>query len=133
MLYDPARHEGLRPIAWDEDHVRETIKRIVGDTESRFSPGRYWPVHPRDVDGNDDPNQLTTPLYYGACGVIWALHYLQAVGAAQLSRSYVDDLDSLLTQNRTWLGSSASRAIRPSSCWPTATNQQPIWQTDLPR
>ena len=111
MLYDSARHEALQPIAWDEDQVRETIKRIVGDTESRFSPGRYWPVHPRDVDGGDDPNQLTTPLYFGACGVIWALHYLQAVGAAQLSRSYVDDLDSLLTQNRTWLGSSASREL----------------------
>lgn len=111
MLYDPARHEALQPIAWDANQVRETIKRIIGDTESRFSPSRYWPVHPRDVDGNDDSNQLTTPLYYGACGVIWALHYLQAVGAAQLSRSYVDDLDSLLTQNRTWLGSSASREL----------------------
>ena len=108
MLYNPARHEELQPIDWDEDQVRETIKRIVGDTESRFSPDRYWPLHPRDADGNDDPDQLTTPLYHGACGVIWALHYLQAVGAAQLSRSYVDDLDSLLIQNRAWLGPSAS-------------------------
>jgi lanthionine synthetase-like protein len=112
VLYDPARHEELRPIAWDEDRVLETIKRIVGDTESRFSRSRYWPVHPRDAGGNDDPNKLVTPLYYGACGVIWALHYLQAVGAAQLSRSYVDDLDSLLIQNRAWLGPSASRECR---------------------
>lgn len=112
MLYDPARHEELRPIAWDEDRVLETIKRIVGDTESRFSRSRYWPVHPRDAGGNDDPNKLVTPLYYGACGVIWALHYLQAVGAAQLSRSYVDDLDSLLIQNRAWLGPSVSRECR---------------------
>ena len=28
------------------------------------------------------------PLYYGACGVIWALRYLQRVGAARLHRSY---------------------------------------------
>ncbi len=108
MLYDPARHERLQPIAWDEDRVRATIKRIVGDTENRFTPDGYWPIHPRDVVGNADPNQLTTPLYHGACGVIWALHYLQAVEAAQLSRSYVDDLDSLLIRNRTWLGPYAS-------------------------
>ena len=108
MLYNPARHEELQPMDWDEDRVRETIKRIVGDTESRFDPDRYWPLHPLDANGNEDPGQLTTPLYFGACGVIWALHYLQALGAAQLSRSYVDDIDALLIRNRAWLGPSAS-------------------------
>jgi hypothetical protein len=105
MLYDPTRHEALQSTAWNEDLARETIQRIVGDTEERFSPDRYWPLHPRDIDGDEDPNQIATTLYYGACGVIWALHYLQAVGAASLSRSYLDDLDRLLICSRTWLRS----------------------------
>ena len=35
-------------------------------------------------------NQILTPLYFGACGVIWALHYLQSVEAVQLSKSYIE-------------------------------------------
>ena len=31
MLHDPARHERLLPIAWDEHRVRETINHIVRD------------------------------------------------------------------------------------------------------
>jgi hypothetical protein len=37
------------------------------------------------------------------------LHYLQAVGAATLSRSYAPELDRLLSRNRAWLGESAER------------------------
>jgi hypothetical protein len=107
MLHDPARHEALQSIAWNEGHVRETIRRIVSDTEDRFVPGRYWPTHPRDIDDDEDPEEIATPLYHGACGVVWALHYLQAVGAATLGRSYLDDLDPLLALNRAWLGDAA--------------------------
>lgn len=103
MLYDPARHEPLQPISWDEDRVRALIQRIVSDTEQHFVPGRYWPPHPRDVDAGEDPAQISTTLYYGAAGVIWALHHLQAVGAATLSRSWLDLLDPLLVDNRAWL------------------------------
>jgi Lanthionine synthetase C-like protein len=108
MLNDSTRHEALLPLSWEEDRARETIGRIVRDTEDRFSPDRYWPLHPRDVEGNEDPHHVATSLYYGACGVIWALHYLQAVGAATLSRSYLDDLDRLLSSNRAWLRSSGN-------------------------
>ena len=61
------------------------------------------------MEGDEDPDHIATTLYYGACGVIWALHYLQAVGAASLSRSYLDDLDRLLTSNRAWLKSAGSQ------------------------
>ena len=54
MLYDPARHEPLRPLAWDEGEVRAAIAHIVADTESRFAEDRYWPPHPLDRDGPDD-------------------------------------------------------------------------------
>lgn len=93
MLYDPARHEILRGIPWDEYLVRKTIEHIVADTEGRFTPKRYWQAHPLDVGRDEGLNQILTPLYFGACGVIWALHYLQSVGAVHLSRSYIDDLD----------------------------------------
>jgi Lanthionine synthetase C-like protein len=105
VLHDPARHEPIRPIDWDEDRVRATIEQIVNDTELRFSPDRYWPVHLRDLEGDDDPNRCATSLYYGACGVMWALHYLQAAGAAQLSRSYTVYLEDVLIKNRAWLRS----------------------------
>jgi hypothetical protein len=108
MLNDPTRHEALLPLSWQEDRARESIGRIVRETEDRFSPDRYWPLHPRDVEGDEDPDHVATTLYYGACGVFWALHYLQTVGAATLSRSYLDDLDRLLSRNRAWLRSSGS-------------------------
>ena len=105
MLHDPARHEALLLIDWNEDRVRAAIARIVTDTELRFSPDRYWPSHPRDLEEGDDPNQCATSLYYGACGVMWALHYLQAVGATRLSGSYAGHLEGLLVRNRAWLHS----------------------------
>jgi hypothetical protein len=103
MLYDPARHETLQAIAWDEARVRAAIEHIVRDTEARYSPDRYWPLHPRDVNGDEDPTQPATGLYYGACGVIWALHYLQSAGTAKLSRRYGNELAALLLRNRTML------------------------------
>jgi len=100
VLHDPARHEPLQARAWNSGLAEQTIQRIVSDTEARFTPDRYWPTHPRDLDGDDDPAQVSTTLYFGACGVIWALHYLQAVGATRLSRSYVGQLDELRRLNR---------------------------------
>ncbi|HWL87754.1 MAG TPA: LanC-like protein [Polyangiaceae bacterium] len=108
MLYDPARHEPLRLLPWDESQVRAAIEHIVSETESRFSEDEYWPLHPLDREG-DEMGRVETPLYHGACGVFWALHYLQAVGAATLSRSYVGEWDRLLARNRTWLGKSVER------------------------
>lgn len=40
-LYDPARHEPLRCIAWDEAEVRADIGRIVSDAHARFTDGAY--------------------------------------------------------------------------------------------
>lgn len=108
MLYDPSRHEPLRPLPWNESKARATIERIVLDTDARFSEDKYWPLHPLDRE-DDEPEQVETPLYHGACGVIWALCYLQAVGAATLSRSYGAELDRLLARNRAWLGKSAEQ------------------------
>jgi hypothetical protein len=109
MRYDPSRHEALRQIPWDERQVRAAIESIVLEADARFSEESYWPLHPLDRDGDDAADQVETPLYHGACGVMWALHYLRAVGAAHLSGSYAGQLDRLLARNRAWLGASGKR------------------------
>src|SRR5262245_62054786 len=106
VLYDPARHEPLRPIPWDEARERAAIACIVADTEKAFRGDRYWLAHPLDRVGGA-AELADTPLYFGACGVIWALQYLGAVGAATLTRRYDGDFDTLLVRHRSWLGADA--------------------------
>lgn len=99
MLHDPARHEPLRALAWDEARVRATIARIVRETVAAATPDGLWPVHPRDLEPGDDPDAPVTNLYYGAAGVIWALDWLRAVGAAD-SPSFAHHLEPLRERNR---------------------------------
>lgn len=103
MLYDPGRHEPLQGAAWDGQRVRDAIAAIVQATERHFSPDRYWPPHPQDLEPEDPPDAPFTPLYLGACGVVWALHYLQDVGAVRLGRDYRPYLDGIQQRNRTWV------------------------------
>ena len=101
MLHDPARHEPLRPVEWDARAAAGMIERIVRDTEDRFDPQSHWPLHPLDANvGERDP---LFNLYFGAGGVVWALHDLQSSGATELRRSYDDYVDRLLPLNRAWL------------------------------
>jgi lantibiotic modifying enzyme len=101
MLHDPARHERLHARAWDEARVRRAIADIVADTEARFSPNGDWPLHPRDIEGGDRGRAY--PLYHGACGVIWGLTYLQAIGAVALRRGYADSVAPLHGRIARWL------------------------------
>lgn len=77
-------------MLWDAQRVRETIVRIVNDTSAAFTPDALWPAHPLDCDDADSAPALT-PLYFGATGVIWALHYLDALGAARMSPSGIKE------------------------------------------
>lgn len=103
MLYDPTRHESLLAPAWDEEAARALIESIVRDSDAAFTAEKYWPWHPKDSEPGDDPTQPATPLYHGAAGVIWALHYLQDVGATSSNRRYDAYLPALLDRNRDWL------------------------------
>src|SRR5215831_9129154 len=103
MLHDPIRHEPLECFDWDEGVALRTIERIVSDTEDCYSRTAHWPIHPLDADGGDTGPMFN--LYFGASGVVWALYYLQAVGAAKLKRSYHEYVDTLLSLNRRWLKS----------------------------
>lgn len=106
MLYDPARHEPLQPHPWNEEKARAAIRDIVAQAEAHYRGERYWQVHPLDREG-EESDPVETPLYHGAAGVIWALHYLQDCGAAMLARDYLDDWQALLAANRRWLAANA--------------------------
>ena len=111
MLYEPDRHEALAPSAWDAQRARDTIARIAADAEDRFSPDRYWPAHPRDLEPGDDPDQLATSLDSGAGGVMWALAYLRSAGAVTLRRDPWVGLDTLLARNHARLAAGASHDV----------------------
>ena len=91
MLFTLERHEALLPQPWDAARAQAWIDRIVAGAEAAYVPGQGWPAHPLDC-------AETAPLrglYFGDCGVLWALHCLQARGAVRLRRDYLADLDGL--------------------------------------
>jgi hypothetical protein len=103
MLFDPARHEPLQALEWDETRVRPFITRIVSQTEAQMNAHGLWPAHPNNGGEEDSPRAPLTPLYHGACGVAWALDYLEAVGAVKLQRDPLAYAASLRVLNRAWL------------------------------
>jgi hypothetical protein len=112
MLYDPKRHEQLDSTdadGWDANRARAGIAAIVRDTEAQFRPDRGWPMHPLDAGPGDDRQAENPSLYFGACGVIWALHYLRAAGAAELERDWSIDAGWLVQRTREWLKDDAER------------------------
>jgi lantibiotic modifying enzyme len=109
MLFDPDRHEPLVQSAWDESSAIAAVARIVRDTQARFSQDGYWPLHPADRQGTGDARSYETSLYDGACGVFWALDYLHALGAVQLSAHFAGAYPELLARNRVLLGDAAER------------------------
>ena len=98
-MYEEARHEALIEEDWDEDRAVRVIDEIVRDTRERFDQHKLWPIHPLDkLRGN-----LTEPLkmlYFGAAGVIWALDYLNKVGATAVKEDYSMALNELALKNR---------------------------------
>jgi hypothetical protein len=110
MLFDPARHEALAPIAWNELRAREAISRIVDDTSASFTPESLWPAHPLDFGRDADTMSAPTPLYFGAAGVIWALHYLDATGAARSHGRWPEQLAAISERNHAWLAEEGFRA-----------------------
>ena len=112
MLYDPNRHEPLQRTdldVWDEAAARACIAAIVRDTEAHFSPQRGWPMHPLDAEPEDDLQAGNPSLYFGTCGVLWALHHLRSTGAAETERVWPVDPAALVRQTFSWLKDDAER------------------------
>jgi Lanthionine synthetase C-like protein len=91
VLWDPAAHEPLTDAPWDEQRVRETIRRIARDAEEAFADG--WPAHPRDGEPGD-PGPWAS-LYLGGAGVVDALRRLQGRNLVELRREYLPYLERL--------------------------------------
>lgn len=125
MLFAEDRHEPAPAIKWDEARARDTILRIVRDTEERFSPETFWPTH--QLDAKDLEPQYT--LYMGACGVIWALQHLQAQGAASLSRDYAAAIPALLAPNRAQMGIADSAPFGAYLMGDTSIRMLEYWVT----
>jgi hypothetical protein len=122
LLYDPARHEPLRPLAWDESAAHAAIERIVADGRSRCTEEAYWPRYPLDRD-RDDSDRIQTSLYFGACGVFGSLDYLAGVGALAHAAEHSAEFERLLARNRTRLGDATMRerasCVRAKARFPT--------------
>jgi hypothetical protein len=91
------RHRPLAHDTWNELAVRAAIEEIAADATAHFHPDTFWPGHPGD-DGVGDGN---TSLYFGAAGVIWALDYLQRIGAARVAEDFRLVLPRLLERTIT--------------------------------
>ena len=98
-MYEKARHEALIEEDWDADRVVRVIDEIVRDTRGRFDQHKLWPIHPLDKfrDNLTEPLKM---LYFGAAGVIWALDYLNKVGATAVKEDYSMALNELALKNR---------------------------------
>jgi hypothetical protein len=95
-VIEPQRHAPLVPVAWDATDVRLAIEEIVADTLAHFDLEQGWPAHPMDEKTPDG----AASFYLGATGTIWALHYLQRVGAARVPLDLRAALPPLLARIR---------------------------------
>jgi len=98
-MYEEARHEPLIELEWDEGQARTAIDRIVRDTHAHFDSQKLWPVHPLDQFGEDHTKPFKM-LYFGAVGVIWALDYLNRIGATKIERNYSSSMIPFAQTNR---------------------------------
>lgn len=78
-LFEAARHEPLTATPWRDDAARRALQAIVDDTLAAFEGDALWPSHP--LDDPAPAGQRFSDLYFGAAGVIWALHWLAREGA----------------------------------------------------
>jgi hypothetical protein len=93
-LFEPERHEALAATPWDAARAGAVLERILDDTHEAYQGvEKLWPIHPIDI--SDERPPVLLPLYYGAAGVIWALHHLKAA-----QRDYLPAVESLLARHR---------------------------------
>lgn len=124
MLFSPDRHEPLGSTAWSETKARDAIAQIVQNTHSSFSPRRYWPTHPLDTP-KTSPQHM---LYWGACGVLWALRYLEKMGATPSGRDYTRYVAPLVARNKTSMGQGKAAAFGAYLMGDTSIQMLHYWQ-----
>ena len=86
LLFEPNRHVALDAFPWSDEAARRYISRIVDDTLTAFSPARWWPNHPLDLEP-DEADEPRANLYFGAGGILWALEQLRRCGSVEPDRA----------------------------------------------
>lgn len=97
-MYEQARHEQLIEAEWNEERAYSAIDQIVRDTHALCDSQRLWPIHPLDRFTEKLPESLKM-LYFGAAGVIWALHYLSPAVSTGGKLDLETTLNQLADQN----------------------------------
>ena len=78
MLIDPRAHEPLIEAPWSPAEAEAAIRATAREAEDALRPGKWWPLHPLDVEDGDP--EVFHGLYLGAAGVLWALDRLARAG-----------------------------------------------------
>lgn len=93
-LFDPARHYSLLQLDWNPNAAQEAIYAIAHETITQLQTVPLLSRHPLD------DKAFGSDLYFGKAGVLWAIHYLQIVGAIDSTIDVTSHLDETLEQNR---------------------------------
>jgi hypothetical protein len=109
MLFTPEAHEPLADESWSAERARTAIAAIAADAESACDDG--WPMHPRDVEKDDDPAARFRNVYLGGAGVVAALHRLARRGFVELRRDYVPYLEQSLDAPADFPADDAERSL----------------------
>jgi hypothetical protein len=119
MLFEPDAHEPLVDEPWSTERARAAITAIVADAERAFDDG--WPMHPDDVESDDDVGARLRTVYIGGAGVVDALRRLAEAGFAELQRDYVPYLENSLAaapdfpdddpERSLWMGETGIRLV----------------------
>jgi hypothetical protein len=93
-LFDPERHYRLSQLDWNRDTARQAIIAIAHETIAQLETSPLLSGHPMDDAG------FGSDLYFGKAGVLWAIDYLQTVGAIDSTFDVSTHLDAALAQNQ---------------------------------
>ncbi|WP_299411667.1 LanC-like protein [Acaryochloris sp. IP29b_bin.148] len=92
-LFDPTRHCPLVQLEWDRNTAQQAIAAITHKTITQLETTPLLSRHPMDDQA------FGSDLYFGKAGVLWAINYLQTVGAVDSTFDVTTHLDATLEQN----------------------------------
>lgn len=93
-LFDPTRHYPLLQLDWNPNTAQQAITAIAHETIAQLQTVPLLSGHPMDDQA------FGSDLYFGKAGVLWAINYLQTVGAIDSTFDVATHLDATLAQNR---------------------------------
>lgn len=92
-LFAPNRHYPLLQIDWSPSEAQQAIAEIADETIAKLETVPLLAGHPMD------DQSFGSDLYFGKGGVLWAIHYLQTVGAIDSAFGIAGQLGETLKKN----------------------------------